>query len=43
MTVGYGDFIPDTVMGKLVVLFIVIFTIVIIPKQTNELLGLMSL
>lgn len=43
LTVGYGDIIPETTWGKLIVLFIVVFTIVLIPKQTNELLRLMSL
>jgi len=42
LTVGYGDITPQTEFGKFIVIFIVIFTIVLIPKQTNELLRLMS-
>ena len=37
-TVGYGDLMPETNFGMFIVLFIIIFTIVLIPYQTNELL-----
>jgi hypothetical protein len=42
-TVGYGDEIPSTEFGRIIVLFIIFFTIVLIPAQTNELLRLMSI
>jgi hypothetical protein len=42
-TVGYGDEIPMTEFGRVVVLIIIFLTIVLIPAQTNELLRLMSI
>lgn len=42
-TVGYGDISPKSIPGKFFVLFIVVITIVIIPKQTSELLRLMNM
>lgn len=42
-TVGYGDLQPETNFGRTIVLFIIIFTIILIPQQTNELLRLMNL
>jgi hypothetical protein len=42
-TVGYGDEIPQTEFGRVIVLFIIFFTIVLIPAQTNELLRLMQI
>lgn len=42
-TVGYGDEIPMTEFGRVIVLIIIFLTIVLIPAQTNELLRLMSI
>jgi hypothetical protein len=43
-TVGYGDFYPLTDYGKLFVMLLIIYTVVVfIPMQTNELLRLLSL
>jgi hypothetical protein len=41
--VGYGDEIPASEFGRVIVLFIIFFTIVLIPAQTNELLRLMQI
>ena len=42
-TIGYGDFHPTTMWGKVVVMFGIFFTIVMIPQQMNRLVGLLSL
>ena len=43
-TVGFGDIAPATDYGKLFVMLLIIYTVVVfIPMQTNELLRLMSL
>ena len=41
-TIGYGDFHPTTMWGKVVVMFGIFFTIVMIPQQMNRLVGLLS-
>ncbi|CAI2374956.1 unnamed protein product [Moneuplotes crassus] len=42
-TVGYGEIYPDTELGKIFVICVMIVTIVIIPRQTSELLRLLEL
>lgn len=42
-TVGYGDITPQTDLGKVFVMVLIILTIVLIPKQTNELIRLMGI
>ena len=43
-TVGYGDYCPHTDLGKIFVMLLIIYTIVIfIPQQNNELMMLMGL
>mmetsp|Transcript_35561 Transcript_35561/g.34593 ORF Transcript_35561/g.34593 Transcript_35561/m.34593 type:complete len:466 (+) Transcript_35561:403-1800(+) len=42
-TVGYGDINPNSTPGKMFIIVIVIITIVLIPKQTSELLRLMNM
>lgn len=42
-TVGFGDEVPHSEFGRVIVLFIILFTIVLIPAQTNELLRLMQI
>ena len=42
-TVGYGEINPDTELGRVFVVLVMIVTIVIIPRQTNELLRLLGM
>lgn len=42
-TVGYGDEVPQLEFGRVLVLFIIMFTIVLIPAQINELQRLMRI
>ena len=42
-TVGYGDIYPVTDAGQLFITGIIIFIIIMIPKQTNELLRLLAM
>jgi hypothetical protein len=42
-TVGYGDVVPETELGRLVVMILIMTTIVLIPQQTNELIRLMGM
>ena len=41
-TVGYGDIVPLTYLGKFLVILLVLITIALIPKQTNELIQLIG-
>ncbi|EAR83473.2 cation channel family protein (macronuclear) [Tetrahymena thermophila SB210] len=42
-TVGYGDVVPYSEMGRATVIVLIIIVIVIVPQQTNELIRLISL
>ena len=42
-TVGYGDVVPVSELGRAVVIVLIILALVLIPKQTNELIRLMSM
>jgi hypothetical protein len=43
-TVGYGDYSPITVYGKMLIVVVILYTIVVmIPSHTNELFRLMGL
>ena len=41
-TVGYGDVTPQSEEGRVSVIVLIIIVIVLIPKQTNELIRLMG-
>ncbi len=42
-TVGYGDVVPQSEGGRVAVILLILFTIVLIPMQTNDLIRLMGL
>ena len=42
-TVGYGDVVPHTELGRITVMVLIIIIIVIVPQQTNELIRLIGL
>jgi len=42
-TVGYGDVVPLSDEGRLGVIILITIVIVLIPKQTNELIRLMGM
>ena len=39
-TVGYGEIIPYTILGKLMIILMVIIILVVVPEQTNEIINL---
>jgi len=42
-TVGYGDVNPHSILGQITVIFLIICALVIIQKQTNELIRILDL
>ncbi len=42
-TVGYGDIFPITELGRFVIVLLISLALYLIPKQTNELIELMSI
>lgn len=41
-TTGYGDVVPKTVPGKLITTMLLVVVLVLIPKQAERLLALLS-
>lgn len=41
-TTGYGDVVPRTVPGKMVTALLLVVVLVLIPKQAEKLLALLS-
>ena len=39
-TVGYGEIIPLTILGKFMIVFLVIVILLVVPEQTSELINL---
>lgn len=42
-TVGYGEINPLSFEGKMCVLFLIVIALIVIPKQTSDLLNLMDM
>eukprot|EP00756_Hemistasia_phaeocysticola_P066011 Hpha_TRINITY_DN8941_c0_g1::TRINITY_DN8941_c0_g1_i1::g.81000::m.81000/K04936/KCNMA1; potassium large conductance calcium-activated channel subfamily M alpha member 1 len=42
-TVGYGDFVPRTIVARVIVMFFVVTSVVLIPRETGKLAELMAL
>lgn len=43
LTIGYGEITPTSNRGMIVVVMLMVFTVVLIPQQTSELLRLKAL
>jgi voltage-gated potassium channel Kch len=41
-TVGYGDFVPKTTPGKMVIIIQMITTLIVIPRETNKILSIIA-
>ena len=39
-TVGYGEIVPFTTLGRMMIIFMVVVILVIVPEQTNEIINL---
>jgi len=39
-TVGYGEIVPFTVLGRMMIIFMVVVILVVVPEQTNEIINL---
>jgi hypothetical protein len=42
-TVGYGDVVPVTTPGRIIIMLMMTTALVVVPRQTNSLIALMSL
>ena len=39
-TVGYGEIVPFTFLGRMLIVFMVVIILVVVPEQTNEIINL---
>ena len=39
-TVGYGEIVPFTTIGRMMIIFMVVVILVVVPEQTNEIINL---
>lgn len=42
-TVGYGDVVPESEEGRVCVIIFIVIVLVLLPKQSNELIRLMGM